>query len=427
VFPFFLRWVQPKKAETSKYDGVFPSNIRKGNFIMGSMNVLFLLLGAVMILAMHCGFAFLEAGTVSRKNQVNAFNKIIFDWSISTVIYFVIGFPLAYGVVLYTNPDLFTQNSGIELVRFFFLLGFAACIPAIISGGVVGRMKFYAQSIAAVVLTSIIYPFFESLVWGRISFMGQEGSFFHTLFGTPFHDFAGSVVVHSIGGWLALPAIILLGARKGRYDSNFDTRPSNIPFLSLGSWVLIVGWFGFNVMSSQNIDKISGLVAINSLMAMVGGTITSLILSKNDVGFTHNGALAGLISICAASDVVHPFAALVIGGTAGIIFIKLYEFETNKLKIDDVLGVWPLHGVIGTWGGIAAGIFGHKALGAVSSLSFLSQLSGSVLAAVYALTAGFILYKVIDKFYGLRVSAHEELLGADLTFHRIEANPEQSL
>lgn len=394
---------------------------------MSSMNVLFLLLGAIMILAMHCGFAFLEAGTVSRKNQVNAFNKIIFDWSTTTVTYFLIGFPLAYGVVLYTNSDIFTHNSGVELVRFFFLLGFAACIPAIISGGVVGRMKFYAQSIAAVILAAVIYPFFESLVWGRISFMGQEGSFFHTLFGIPFHDFAGSVVVHSIGGWLALPAIILLGARKGRYDGNFDTRPSNIPFLSLGSWILIVGWFGFNVMSSQSLDKISGLVAINSLMAMVGGTITSLLLSKNDVGFTHNGALAGLIAICAGSDIVHPFAALLIGGVAGIIFIKGFEFETEKLKIDDVLGVWPLHGLNGTWGGIAAGIFGHKMFGAVSELSFLSQLSGSLLAAAYALGAGFLVYKVIDKVYGLRVTAHEELVGADITFHRIEANPEQSL
>ncbi len=391
------------------------------------MNVLFLMLGAVMILAMHAGFAFLEAGTVSKKHQVNAFNKIIFDWSTTTIVYFLIGFPLSYGIVLYTNSSLFGENSGFQLVRFFFLLGFAACIPAIISGGVVGRMKFFAQSIAAIILGALVYPFFEGLVWGRISFMGQAGSFFQHLFGTPFHDFAGSVVVHSIGGWIALPAILLLGPRTGRYEGQVDTRPSNIPFLSLGSWILIVGWFGFNVMSSQNIENISGLVVINSLMAMVGGTITGLLFSKNDAGFTHNGALAGLIAICAGSDVVHPFAALAIGAIAGIIFIKLYAFETEKLKIDDVLGVWPLHGINGTWGGIAAGIFGHRFLGGVSDLSFFAQLSGSLLAVVYAAAAGFIVYKVIDKVYGLRVSVHEELQGADLTFHRIEANPEQSL
>ncbi|NJD03916.1 MAG: ammonium transporter [Ruminiclostridium sp.] len=395
--------------------------------VMSSMNVLFLLLGAVMILAMHAGFAFLEAGTVSKKNQVNAFNKIIFDWSITTVVYFLAGFPLAYGIILYTNPSSFGANSGYQLARFFLLLGFAAVIPAIISGGVVGRMRFFAQSIAAVILGTLVYPFFEGLLWGRISFMGQANSFFQNIFGTPFHDYAGSVVVHSIGGWIALPAIILLGPRIGRYEGKLDTRPSNIPFLSLGSWILIIGWFGFNVMSAQNIENISGLVVINSLMAMVGGTIAGLLFSKNDAGFTHNGALAGLVAICAGSDVVHPFAALAIGAVAGFIFMKLYEYETEKLKIDDVLGVWPLHGINGTWGGIAAGIFGRKALGGVSDLSFLAQLSGSLLAVVYALAAGFIIYKVIDKVYGLRVSTHEEFIGSDLAFHRIEANPEQSL
>lgn len=393
---------------------------------MSSVNVLFLLLGAVMILAMHAGFAFLEAGSVSRKNQVNAFNKIIFDWSVTTVAYFIIGFPIAYGIVLYTNINSFAQQNGYELVRFFFLLGFAACIPAIISGGVVGRMKFFAQSIGAVLLGGIVYPFFESLVWGQNSFMGQPNSFFAKLFGTPFHDFAGSVVVHSLGGWIALAAIIVLGPRKGRFNGRFNTRPSNIPFLALGSWILIVGWFGFNVMSSQSVENISGLVVVNSLMAMVGGTISGLIFSKNDVGFTHNGALAGLIAICAGSDVVHPFAALIIGAVAGIMFMKIFELEA-KWKLDDVLGVWPLHGINGTWGGIAAGIFGRKALGGLYDLSFLSQLTGSLLAVVYSLITGFIVYKVIDMVFGLRISEQQELIGADLAFHRIDANPEQTL
>lgn len=393
---------------------------------MSSVNVLFLLLGAVMILSMHAGFAFLEAGSVSRKNQVNAFNKIIFDWSVTTIAYFFIGFPISYGIVLYTNVTQFSLNNGFEFVRFFFLLGFAACIPAIISGGVVGRMKFYTQTIAAIFLGGLIYPLFESLVWGQNSFMGQAGCFFEKTFGAPFHDFAGSVVVHSLGGWLALGAILVLGPRSGRFTGKFNTRPSNIPFLTLGSWILIVGWFGFNVMSAQKVEGISGLVAINSLMAMVGGTIAGLVFSKNDVGFTHNGALAGLIAICAGSDVVHPIAAIFIGAVAGFIFIKLFELEA-KLKIDDVLGVWPLHGVNGTWGGIAAGIFGKKALGGAYDLSFLSQLAGSVFALLFALAVGFVLYKVIDLIFGLRITQHEELLGADLTFHRIDANPEQSL
>ena len=393
---------------------------------MSSVNVLFLMLGAVKILAMHAGFAFLEAGSVSRKNQVNAFNKIIFDWSVATVAYFIIGYYISYGIIIYSNRSLFTQNNGFELVRFFFLLGFAACIPAIISGGVVGRMKFYTQSLCAMVLTGVIYPVFESLVWGKNSFMGQKGSYFEKLFGAPFHDFAGSVVVHSLGGWIALAAILVLGPRTGRFSGKFNTRPSNIPFLTLGSWILIVGWFGFNVMSAQNIEAISGLVVLNSLMAMVGGTISGLVFSKNDVGFTHNGALAGLIAICAGSDVVHPFAAFFIGAVAGLIFIVMFELEA-KWKIDDVLGVWPLHGINGTWGGIAAGIFGRKVLGGLYDLSFLSQLTGSVLALVYAFVAGFILYKVVDMVFGLRIGEHEELIGADLTFHRIDANPEQTI
>jgi len=393
---------------------------------MSQIDVLFLLLGAVMILAMHAGFAFLEAGSVSRKNQVNAFNKIIFDWSVTTIAYFIIGFPIAYGITLYTNISLFSQNNGYELVRFFFLLGFAACIPAIISGGVVGRMKFFAQSIGAVLLGGVVYPFFESLVWGQNSFMGQQDSIFAKLFGTPFHDFAGSVVVHSLGGWIALAAIIVLGPRKGRFNGRFNTRPSNIPFLALGSWILIVGWFGFNVMSAQKVGNISGLVVINSLMAMVGGTIASLIFSKNDVGFTHNGALAGLIAICAGSDVVHPFAAIFIGAIAGIIFIIMFELEA-KWKLDDVLGVWPLHGINGTWGGIAAGIFGRKALGGLYDLSFFAQLSGTLIAVVYALIAGFVVFKVLDMVFGLRISEQQELIGADLAFHRIDANPEHIL
>ncbi len=387
---------------------------------MSSNDVLFLLLGAVMILSMHAGFAFLEAGTVNRKDEVNAFNKIIFDWSVATVVYFLIGYPLAYDIQLYSDIPTFIQNNGYELVRFFFLVGFAACIPAIISGGVAGRMKFYAQTFAGIALVAFIYPFFESLVWGKIPFMGQEGSFFETIFGGVFHDFAGSVVVHSLGGWVALPAIIILGPRKGRYSGRFNTMPNNISHLVLGSWILIVGWFGFNVMSAQSLDGISGLVAINSLMAMVGGTITGLLFSKNDVGFTHNGALAGLIAICAGSDVVHPLAALMIGGIAGIIFIVMFQVETMKFKIDDVLGVWPLHGINGTWGGIAAGIFGHKSFGAVADLNFGAQLAGSLLAALYAVATGFILYKVIDGVYGLRMTDKQQEVGSDLTYHNIQ-------
>ncbi len=341
-------------------------------------DVLFLMLGAGDGLCMHAGFAFLEVGSVRKKSQVNAFVKILTDWSVSTVVYFLIGFPLAYGISFLKPADQLMQGAmGYDLVHYFFLLCFAACIPAIISGGIAERAKFWPQVIAGAIFAGLCYPLFESLIWGKNAALLQ--GVFKSIGGLEFHDYAGSVVVHSIGGWIALPAVILLGARKGRYQHG-KSHPlpiSNIPFLALGSWILAVGWFGFNVMSAGNLEKISGLVAVNSLMAMVGGVLAALVAGRNDPGFVHNGALAGLIAVCAGSDLMHPLGALVTGAIAAVIFVYGFQFEQEKLKIDDVLGVWPLHGVIGTWGGIAAGIFGQKIFGGMGNVSFVSQLAGS--------------------------------------------------
>lgn len=391
-------------------------------------DVLFLLLGAVMVFAMHAGFAFLEVGTVRRKNQVNAFVKILSDWSVSTVVYFLIGYPIAYGVhFLMPASELMGNDQGYELVRFFFLLCFAACIPAIISGGIAERAKFWPQVFAGAIFAGISYPIFESIIWGQNSAGLQN--FFETTFGAQFHDFAGSVVVHSIGGWLALPAVIILGPRVGRFvRGRSQAIPiSNIPFLALGSWILAVGWFGFNVMSAQNLDGISGLVAVNSLMAMVGGVLFALVASKNDPGFVHNGALAGLISICAGSDLVHPIGAFFVGGIGALIFVYGFQIEQEKLKIDDVLGVWPLHGVVGTWGGIAAGIFGTTSLGGLGGVSFMAQLVGSLLAVVYAVVTAFVVYKLIDVVCGFRLEEEQEFYGADLSVHQINAYPEENV
>jgi Amt family ammonium transporter len=388
-------------------------------------DVLFLLLGAVMVFAMHAGFAFLEVGTVRKKSQVNAFVKILSDWSVSTVVYFLIGYPIAYGThFFHPAASLLGETNGYELVRFFFLLCFAACIPAIISGGIAERARFWPQVLAGAIFAGITYPFFESLIWGQNSAALQ--GFFQKTFGAPFHDFAGSVVVHSMGGWLALPAVLLLGARRGRFSrgKSHAIPISNIPFLALGSWILAVGWFGFNVMSAQNLAGISGLVAVNSLMAMVGGVLFALVASRNDPGFVHNGALAGLIAICAGSDLVHPLAAFLMGGIAALIFVFGFQWEQERLQIDDVLGVWPLHGIIGTWGGIAAGIFGNPLLGGMGGVSFFSQLAGSVLAVLYALATGAVVYGVIRRFVGFRMSDEAEFAGPDLAIHQIHAYPE---
>jgi Amt family ammonium transporter len=384
------------------------------------------MLGAVMVFAMHAGFAFLEVGTVTTKSQVNAFSKILTDWAVSTVIYFVIGYPLAYGVnFLQPAGTLLGGTQGFELVRFFFLLCFAACIPAIISGGIAERARFYPQVLAGAIFVGLTYPFFESLIWGQHSSWLQ--SMFEALGGAPFHDFAGSVVVHSMGGWLALPAVLFLGARQGRYlHGRSQAIPvSNIPFLALGSWILAVGWFGFNVMSAQQVTGISGLVAVNSLMALVGGVLFALVAGRNDPGFLHNGALAGLIAICAGSDIVHPLAAFFMGGFGSLIFVYGFKWEQEKLKIDDVLGVWPLHGVIGTWGGIAAGIFGQPLFGGMGGVTFISQLGGSLLAVGYALLNGFIIYGLISKVLGIRLTPEQEFAGPDLSIHSINAYPEE--
>ena len=388
-------------------------------------DALFILLGAIMVLAMHAGFAFLELGTVRKKNQVNALVKILVDFAVSTIAYFFIGYSIAYGVNFFSGAELLAQKNGYELVKFFFLLTFAAAIPAIVSGGIAERAKFNPQLIATFVLVGFVYPFFEGIAWNQ--HYGIQ-AWIKGFTGEEFHDFAGSVVVHAVGGWIALPAVILLGARRGRYTKEGQISahpPSSIPFLALGAWILAVGWFGFNVMSAQTIDKISGLVAMNSLMAMVGGTLAAWVVGRNDPGFTYNGPLAGLVAVCAGSDLMHPLGALFVGLVAGGLFVYMFTLVQNRWKIDDVLGVWPLHGLCGLWGGLAAGIFGTKALGGIGGITFTGQLIGSALGVGIALIGGIVVYGALKLVLGIRMSQEEEYEGADLSVHRISSTPDR--
>ena len=394
------------------------------NTIKTGGDALFILLGAIMVLAMHAGFAFLELGTVRKKNQVNALVKILVDFAVSTIAYFFIGYSVAYGVNFFTGADVLAQQNGYELVKFFFLLTFAAAIPAIISGGIAERSRFEPQLAATFVLVGFVYPLFEGIAWNE-RFGIQH--WLQAVTGAEFHDFAGSVVVHAVGGWIALPAVLLLGARHGRYkdDGRIAAHPpSNIPFLAAGAWVLAVGWFGFNVMSAQTLDKMSGLVAINSLMAMVGGTLTAWWMGKNDPGFSYNGPLAGLVAVCAGSDVMHPLGALATGGIAGVLFVWMFTRVQNVWRIDDVLGVWPLHGLCGAWGGLAAGIFGLKALGGLGGVSFWAQVVGTAGGIVIALIGGTVVYGTLRKCVGLRLDREAEFMGADLAIHRVSSTPE---
>jgi ammonium transporter, Amt family len=377
-----------------------------------------------MVLAMHAGFAFLELGTVRSKNQVNALVKIMVDFSVSTMAYFFIGYGIAYGVDFFSGAEVLAEKNGFGLVKFFFLLTFAAAIPAIVSGGIAERAKFNPQIAATFLIVGFVYPFFEGIAWNK-HYGFQDWLLAN--FGAAFHDFAGSVVVHAMGGWIALAAVILLGARTGRYSKDGRLHaypPSNIPFLALGAWILTVGWFGFNVMSAQAIQGISGLVAVNSLMALVGGTLAATLLGKNDPGFVHNGPLAGLVAVCAGSDIMHPLGALATGAVAGGLFVWAFTLTQNRLKIDDVLGVWPLHGLCGAWGGLAAGIFGLKAMGGLGGVSFMSQLIGTGLGVLIALVGGMIVYGVLKKIVGIRMSQEDEFEGADLSIHKIPARSE---
>lgn len=400
-------------------------------------DVFFILMGAILVFAMHAGFAFLEVGTVRRKNQVNAMVKIISDFGMSTLAYFFIGYGIAYGIDFLSSATVISgvnssgsENEtygpqGLSLIKFFFLLTFAAAIPAIISGGIAERAKFGSQLIASGIVVALVYPFFEGMIWnGNFGFQGWlEGSF-----GASFHDFAGSVVVHAVGGWLALAAVILLGARLGRYGEKGSAfPPSSIPWLALGSWLLCIGWFGFNVVSAQSLEGISGLVAVNSLMAMVGGLLAALVFGKFDPGFVHNGALAGLVAVCAGSDVMHPVGALITGALAGVLFVYFFTICQERLKIDDVLGVWPLHGLAGAWGGIACGIFGQEAFGGLGGVSFASQLIGTLAGCSFTLVCGMVVYGGLKAFFGIRLSEEEERQGADLSIHKIAANPQTGI
>ncbi len=388
-------------------------------------DTLFILLCAIMILAMHAGFAFLELGTVRKKNQVNALVKILVDFAVSTIAYFFIGYSIAYGVNFFSSAEVLAQKSGFELVKFFFLLTFAAAIPAIISGGIAERARFHPQLAATALMVGLIYPIFEGIAWNQR--FGIQ-AWLEASYGAAFHDFAGSVVVHAVGGWAALPAVLLLGPRRGRYskDGSMSAHPpSSIPFLALGAWILAVGWFGFNVMSAQTLDKMNGLVAMNSLMAMVGGTLAAVIIGKNDPGFAYNGPLAGLVAVCAGSDLMHPLGALATGAIAGAIFVWLFTLTQNRWKIDDVLGVWPLHGLCGAWGGVAAGIFGLQAFGGLGGVSLMSQLIGTALGIAIAVVGGVLVYGVLKVTVGIRLDPEEEYEGADLSVHEVTATAER--
>ena len=394
-------------------------------------DVFFILMGAILVFAMHAGFAFLEVGTVRKKNQVNAMVKILSDFGMSTLAYFFIGYSVAYGMDFLSLAATISGDGGDEaygpqglsLIKFFFLLTFAAAIPAIISGGIAERAKFGTQLLASGVIVALVYPFFEGMIWN-----GNYGF----CYGSKPASGPASMTLPALS-WCMVSAAGLLFPPSfswARGSAVMARRVGLPPQLhsaaGAGSWLLCIGWFGFNVVSAQSLEGVSGLVAVNSLMAMVGGILAALFVGKNDPGFVHNGALAGLVAVCAGSDVMHP-GGLVTGAIAGVLFVKMFVYCQEKLQIDDVLGVWPLHGLAGAWGGIACGIFGMEAFGGLGGVSLMSQIIGTLVGCGFAAIAGAIVYGVLKQSIGIRLSEEEEQQGADLSIHKIAANPETGI
>ena len=382
--------------------------------------ILFELIAAGMLLVMYVGFAFREAGSVRAKNQANAFAKAAALLAVVSIAYTVLGYHIAHGhsflVVVSTSPE----RVGEPVLQFLLFLTFAAAVPAIVTGALAERARFWPQLMAALVIGGLIYPFYEAIVWSGYLRVQQLLS---SSFGAEFHDFSGSILVHVMGGWLALAAVMLLGPREGRFSKSGKPRPmmrSSLPYFVLGSWMLVLVWLGLNIMSTVFTPGLSGMVTLNSLMAITGGLLGALVASKNNPWLVQSGGLAGLVAISAGSDVIHPIASVFVGGLAGVMFVVAFNYCRFHWKIDDVVGAWPLHGLCGAWGGLACGIFGSPQVGGQGGVALMSQVVGTLGGIGIAIVSGFGIYGLLRSGVGIRLTKKEEHEGADSAVHKIE-------
>jgi Amt family ammonium transporter len=397
------------------------------NELAYAIDNIILLISAVLVLFMQAGFAMVESGFNSAKNAVNIMYKNIIDLGAGIIIFWLVGYSIMYGAnaiipgwfafsgigISATPPEALPGNLNPQ-VDFLFQAAFAATAATIVSGAVAGRMKISGYLIYSIVITAIIYPISGYWKWGG-GWLDQMG----------FYDFAGSIVVHAVGGFAALAAVIVLGPRIGRFSSENKTNPfppHSMALATLGVFILFIGWFGFNPGSqlafsgAANTDAVM-LIATNTALAAAAGTLLAMLYSwirkgKPDLGYTLNGMLAGLVGITANCDLVTNVEALIIGLVAGILVgvgIDLLE----ALKIDDTVGAWPVHGLVGIWGGLATGIFG--------GVAFMPQLIGSIAIPAWAFITSFILFSILKAIGMLRVSPEEEQAGLDLSEHGMGA------
>jgi Amt family ammonium transporter len=396
-----------------------------------NINIVWTCIAAFLVFFMQAGFAMVEAGFTRAKNAVNILMKNLMDFSVGSLAFFLIGFGLMFGK---TNGLFGTTLFGLSGVEpgtgwnwtfLIFQTVFAATAATIVSGAMAERTKFIAYLCYSAVISLVIYPIFGSWAWGSLL---DGGGWLENL---GFHDFAGSTVVHSVGGWLALAGAIVLGPRVGKYGP--DGKPKaimghNLPLAALGVFILWFGWFGFNPGSTTTGDSSIGYIAVTTNLAAAAGAVTALITSwsiikKPDISMSLNGALAGLVAITCPCDGVSPFGAIIIGGVGGILVVLSVLFIDYVLKIDDPVGAVSVHGVNGLWGTLSFGLFamdGGLFYGGGIKL-FAVQLLGAATAFAWAFGLGLILFFLLKSSIGLRVSSEEELKGLDIGEHGMEA------
>jgi Amt family ammonium transporter len=391
-----------------------------------ALDNMMLFISAVLVLFMQAGFALVEVGFNSSKNAVNIMFKNFIDVSLGVLIFWLVGYSLMYGEPLLGGwlawggfgssqaaPDAIGAGVLHPQTDWLFQVAFAATAATIVSGAVAGRIKFQAYLVYTIFITALVYPISGYWKWGG-GWLNELG----------FHDFAGSILVHSVGGFAGLAGAILLGPRIGRFTKGGSNTlpPHNYTLATLGVFILWIGWYGFNpgsqlaFVGSANTDAVV-LIAVNTTLAAGAGAVAAMILSwlmmgRADLSFTLNGALAGLVGITANCDAVTNGESMIIGAIGGVLVILATQL-LERLKIDDPVGAWPVHGVCGIWGGLAAGIFGGKPL--------VAQIIGSLAIPIWAFVTCFILFSILKAINVWRVAPEEEVEGLDRSEHGVSA------
>jgi Amt family ammonium transporter len=394
--------------------------------VQTNLNFVWTMIAAFLVFIMQAGFSMVEIGFTRAKNACNIIMKNVMDFSVGAIAFWAIGFGLMFGTTngLFGTTDFFfsgAEGDGAawNFAFWMFQVVFAATAATIISGAVAERTKFSAYLVYSFFVSALIYPIFGSWAWGSL-FNGGGW-----LEGLGFIDFAGSTVVHSMGGWLALAGAIVVGPRLGKFDKKGKVTPipgHNIPLAALGVFLLWFGWYGFNAGSTTTGDPSIALIAVTTTLAAASAAIAAMAVTwikfgKSDVGMTLNGALAGLVGITAGCANVSPLSSVIIGLIAGVLVVYSVMFF-DKIRVDDPVGAVSVHGVCGAWGTLAAGIFDSAGF----SLHTIGvQLIGIVACFAWAFIAGLILFKLIDVVIGMRATKEEEMAGLDFSEHGANA------